>query len=83
MTLAEVAVGGRAKIITVEGSDGITIRLLEMGLTPGVDVALIGTAPLGDPLELEIRGYRLSVRRSEAQRVEVENLDGDGAKPIE
>ncbi len=77
MTLAEVAVGGRAKIINVEGSDGIAIRLLEMGLTPGVDVGLIGTAPLGDPLELEIRGYRLSVRRSEAQRVEVENLDGD------
>ena len=83
MTLAEVAVGGRAKIITVAGSDGIAIRLLEMGLTPGVDIALIGTAPLGDPLELEIRGYRLSVRRSEAQRVEVEHLDCDGEKAIE
>jgi ferrous iron transport protein A len=45
-----------------------------MGVTPGVEVAVVGTAPLGDPLELELRGYRLSVRRSEAARVQVERL---------
>ena len=45
---------------------------MEMGLTPGVELALVGVAPLGDPLELELRGYRLSVRKSEAARVEIE-----------
>ena len=44
---------------------------MEMGLTPGVELELIGVAPLGDPLELELRGYRLSLRQSEAQRIRV------------
>jgi ferrous iron transport protein A len=44
---------------------------LEMGLTPGVEVTVVGTAPLGDPIELELRGYRLSIRRNEAARVVV------------
>ena len=48
------------------------MRLLEMGLTPGVEVEVLGMAPLGDPIELALRGYRLSVRRSEATRVDVE-----------
>ena len=42
-----------------------------MGLTPGVNVKVVGTAPLGDPLELEVRGYRLSIRRTEAARVAI------------
>ena len=50
------------------GDDAASVRLLEMGLTPGTEVALIGRAPLGDPLELELRGYRLSLRRLEAVR---------------
>jgi len=45
---------------------------MEMGITPGVDLSIVGTAPFGDPLELDVRGYRLSVRRSEAARVQVE-----------
>jgi ferrous iron transport protein A len=60
--------------VQVDGSDDVTMRLLEMGLTPGVEVAVVGQAPLGDPLELEVRGYRLSVRKSEASRVEIEPL---------
>jgi ferrous iron transport protein A len=46
--------------------------LLEMGLTPGVVCRVIGRAPLGDPLEIEVRGYRLSIRRAEAARVAVD-----------
>jgi ferrous iron transport protein A len=69
--LAELAVGSQATVLKVSGSDDVTLRLLEMGMTPGVNVTVIGTAPLGDPLELELRGYRLSVRRSEAARVEI------------
>jgi ferrous iron transport protein A len=67
--LSDLPVQGRAEIVEVEGIDDISLRLLEMGLTPGTSVVCLGAAPLGDPLELEVRGYRLSVRRSEAQRV--------------
>ena len=71
MTLDQLGVGRWGKVSGIHGTDEIAIRLMEMGLTPGVDLSLVGTAPLGDPLELEVRGYRLSVRRSEAARVEI------------
>jgi ferrous iron transport protein A len=71
-SLADVSVGQQGRVLRVEGGDGVSIRLLEMGLIPGVPFAVVGVAPLGDPLELEIRGYRLSVRKSEAARVQVE-----------
>jgi ferrous iron transport protein A len=58
----------------IDVRDEIGVRLLEMGLTPGVEVVVIGTAPLGDPLEIELRGYRLSLRKCEAARVDVEPL---------
>lgn len=70
--LADLPVGAQAKVLKVQGTDDVSLRLLEMGMTPGVNVTLVGTAPLGDPLELELRGYRLSVRKSEAARVEVQ-----------
>jgi ferrous iron transport protein A len=70
--ISDLAVGQRGRVVRIEGEDEISLRLLEMGLTPGVEFALVGTAPFGDPLELELRGYRLSVRKSEAARVEVE-----------
>jgi len=71
-TLAQMAIGQRSRVLRVDGADAIALRLLEMGVTPGVEIEIIGTAPLGDPLELELRGYRLSVRRSEASRIVVE-----------
>jgi ferrous iron transport protein A len=72
--LADVSLGGKAVVRSVMGGDDVSLRLLEMGLTPGVEVRLVGVAPLGDPLELDVRGYRLSVRKCEAARVEVELL---------
>jgi ferrous iron transport protein A len=71
-TLAELRVGEAARVARVIGQDSLSLRLMEMGLTPGVEVQLVGSAPLGDPLELVLRGYRLSLRRSEAARVEVQ-----------
>jgi ferrous iron transport protein A len=71
-SLADLAVGSQAKVLKVNGTDDVSLRLLEMGMTPGVNVTLVGAAPLGDPLELELRGYRLSIRKSEAARVEIE-----------
>ena len=71
-TLAQLPVGASAKVARIEGQDELACRLMEMGLTPGVELRLVGAAPLGDPLELEVRGYRLSVRKSEAKRVELQ-----------
>jgi ferrous iron transport protein A len=73
-TLAQLPVGASAKVARIDGQDELACRLMEMGLTPGAEVRLIGAAPLGDPLELEVRGYRLSVRKSEAQRVAIESV---------
>ena len=71
-TLDRVAAGATVCVADVAGDDEMALRLLEMGLTPGVAVRVVGRAPLGDPLELELRGYRLSLRRTEAARVSVE-----------
>lgn len=70
-SLDRLAPGDAGSIADVIGGDAVALRLLEMGLTPGAEVRLIGRAPLGDPLEVEVRGYRLSLRRSEAARVAV------------
>ena len=68
-TLADLSIGERARVAEITGNDSISTRLLEMGLTPGVETSLIGTAPLGDPIEIEVRNYRLSLRKTEARRV--------------
>ena len=70
--LASIKVGASAAVARIDGIDDIAMRLMEMGLTPGVAVQVISTAPLGDPIEVEVRGYRLSLRRSEAARVKVD-----------
>jgi ferrous iron transport protein A len=72
-SLDRLAMGGHARVADVAGDDDVALRLLEMGLTPGTAVRLVGRAPLGDPLEFEVRGYRLSLRRAEAARVAVES----------
>jgi ferrous iron transport protein A len=72
--LASLGIGQRARVKSIEGVDDLAVRLLEMGITPGVELAIVGAAPLGDPLELEVRGYRLSVRKAEAARIVIEPL---------
>jgi ferrous iron transport protein A len=74
-TLARLPVKARARVVRVDGVDEVSLRLMEMGLTPGVELSIVGVAPLGDPLELEIRGYRLSLRKSEAARIEIEEIN--------
>lgn len=71
LTLSQISVGQTAQIVDVIGDDGIAIRLMEMGLIEGEPVTFVGAAPLGDPLEFAVRGYRLSLRKSEADRVQV------------
>ncbi len=64
--------GQQGRILDVTGDDAIAVRLLEMGLTDGEIIEVIGVAPLGDPIEFAIRGYRLSLRANEAKRITVE-----------
>jgi ferrous iron transport protein A len=68
----ELAVGQSGRVVRVAGSDDISRRLLEMGVTPGIELRCLGAAPMGDPLEFELRGYRLSLRRSEARHIEID-----------
>jgi len=71
-TLAQLKPGENARVVDVGGESSLQQRILEMGILPGVDVRLIRVAPLGDPMEFEVIGYRLSLRKTEAACVTVE-----------
>jgi Fe2+ transport system protein FeoA len=70
-TLADLAPGQRARIVALEGAGPIVQRLYEMGLIEGTEVQLVRRAPLGDPLEIRLMGYALSLRGAEAARIQV------------
>lgn len=70
-TLNETPLGCDARVVAVNGNDGITRRLLEMGVIPGVVLRVVKAAPFGDPIEVHLRGYSLAIRRSEASSIEV------------
>ena len=72
MTLDEVPVGGQARVVRVDGDKVVRLRLMEMGLVRGEHVRVQRCAPLGDPIELRVKGYLLALRRSEARQVTVE-----------
>ena len=71
-TLDELELRERAIVRGVSGHGAMSVRLLEMGFVPGVEVALVKRAPFGDPLELRLRGYHVSLRRAEARTIEIE-----------
>jgi ferrous iron transport protein A len=66
--------GQRGRIVSLAGQDVLAQRLMEMGVLEGTEVEVLAVAPLGDPVEVRLGDYRLSLRRSEAARVEVEPL---------
>lgn len=74
MTLNEVAIGGLCKVTLLTGSGALKRRIMDMGITKGTEIKVVKIAPLGDPMELNVRGYDLSVRKNEAATVEVEPL---------
>jgi ferrous iron transport protein A len=73
-TLDQLKAGARAIIRDIEGDDSVAVRLLEMGLTEGEEIEVVGFAPFGDPIEFRVRGYRISLRVNEARRLQVERL---------
>ncbi|MBL0215941.1 MAG: ferrous iron transport protein A [Myxococcales bacterium] len=72
LTLAEISLGQTAKVRTVDGPRAFRRRLLEMGLVPGTEVRVVTIAPLGDPLQIEVRGGQWSIRRAEAAQIQVD-----------
>ena len=69
--LAEFVPGEGGRIARIDADPNITRRLMELGLVPGTEIDLVRTAPLGDPLEVSVRGLHLSLRRSEARHIHV------------
>lgn len=71
-TLRDVKVGEDAKVVRLTGEGPLKRRIMDMGLTKGTEVHVRKVAPLGDPIEITVRGYELSIRKSEAENVVVE-----------
>jgi ferrous iron transport protein A len=70
--LSDLCCSTAANVVAVHGVDAVSLRLLEMGLVPGTQVTRVGSGPLGDPLEFELLGFSLSLRKAESRRVEVQ-----------
>lgn len=71
-TLKEVPVGSRATVKRIHGEGLLRRRIMDMGITKGTEIFVRKVAPLGDPVELTVRGYELSIRKNEAEAIEVE-----------
>ena len=71
-TLREAAIGSTVKVKKLHGEGAIKRRIMDMGLTKGTEVTVRKVAPLGDPIELNVRGYELSLRKADAELIEVE-----------
>ncbi|MBO5277588.1 MAG: ferrous iron transport protein A [Clostridia bacterium] len=69
--LSQLSIGESATVVAVNGEGAIRRRLFDMGITPGAEVYLRKKAPLGDPIEISLRGYELTLRKAEASHVEV------------
>ena len=73
-TLKELKVGDTGRVVKLYGEGAVKRRIMDMGLTKGVDVQIRKVAPLGDPIEVTVRGYELSIRKADAEIIEVETV---------
>ena len=71
-TLKETPVGATVKVVKLHGEGAIKRRIMDMGITKGIEIYVRKVAPLGDPMEVTVRGYELSVRKADAEMIEVE-----------
>ena len=71
-TLRNVKIGETVKIVKLHGEGAVKRRIMDMGLTKGVEVYVRKVAPLGDPIEVTVRGYELSIRKADAEMIEIE-----------
>ena len=70
--LRNVPVGSTAKVVRIHGEGAVKRRIMDMGITKGVEIFVRKVAPLGDPIEITVRGYELSLRKADAESIEVE-----------
>ena len=70
-TLKQVKVGENAKVVKLHGEGAVKRRIMDMGITKGVEIHVRKVAPLGDPIEVTVRGYELSIRKSEAENIHI------------
>ncbi|MBO7356962.1 MAG: ferrous iron transport protein A [Lachnospiraceae bacterium] len=71
-TLKDVKIGETVKVVKLHGEGAVKRRIMDMGITKGVDIYVRKVAPLGDPIEITVRNYELSLRKADAEMVEVE-----------
>ena len=71
-TLRDVPVGGTVQVVKLHGEGAVKRRIMDMGITRGVSVYVRKVAPLGDPIEVQVRGYELSLRKADAEMIEVQ-----------
>ncbi|MGM9663514.1 MAG: ferrous iron transport protein A [Eubacteriales bacterium] len=71
-TLRQIGIGETAKVVKLHGEGAVRRRIMDMGITKGVEVIIRKVAPLGDPIEVTVRGYELSLRKADADMIEVE-----------
>lgn len=71
-TLRQIKIGDTAKVVKLHGEGAIKRRIMDMGITKGVEITVRKVAPLGDPIEITVRGYELSIRKEDAEKIEVE-----------
>ena len=71
-TLRDIKIGQAATVVKIHGEGAVRRRIMDMGITRGVEIRIRKVAPLGDPLEVTVRGYELSLRKSDASMIEVE-----------
>lgn len=71
-TLRDVGVGDATKVVKLHGEGAVKRRIMDMGITKGVDIYVRKVAPLGDPIEVTVRGYELSIRKADAEMIEVQ-----------
>lgn len=71
-TLRQTRVGETVRVVRLHGEGAVKRRMMDMGLTKGVEIYLRKVAPLGDPLEITVRGHELSIRKGDAEKIEVE-----------
>ena len=71
-TLKDVQIGESARVVKIHGEGAIKRRIMDMGITKGIEIHVRKVAPLGDPIEITVRGYELSLRKEDAESIEVE-----------
>ena len=71
-SLRDIKIGGKCRVVKLHGEGALKRRIMDMGITKGVEVSVRKVAPFGDPIEVTVRGYELSLRKADAEMIEVE-----------